>query len=79
MTAQVLLLSFPLQTFTTLETITNAKSAKQWLLNSAKEVKNDSIASLKRRAKTAPKLLLVRNFDTNALNIFIGVEVYVQL
>ena len=79
MTAQVLLLSFPLQTFTTLETITNAKSAKQWLLNSAKEVKNDSIANLKRRAKTAPKLLLVRNFDTNALNIFIGVEVYVQL
>ena len=79
MTAQVLLLSFPLQTFTTLETITNAKSAKQWLLNSAKEVKNDSIASLKRRAQTAPKLLLVRNFDTNALNIFIGIEVYVHL
>ena len=32
-----------LQTFTTLETITNATSAKQWLLDSAKEVRMDSM------------------------------------
>jgi len=33
-----LLLHFSLQTFTTIETITNAKSAREWLLEKLKDV-----------------------------------------